>query len=857
MHRPVAKQKIAGLEHGESGLSTTEAEQRRARYGYNDIVETPPAGWRDVFRDSVKDPMLWFLAATSALFAAVGDYTEALVMAGAIVPLLGMDAFLHRRTQASTQGLRSRLAETASALRGDAWTEVRAIDLVPGDLVRVTPGASFPADGLIVGGEWLQADESTLTGESFPVAKTALGGELTQGSEPLVDGEHWGFAGTRLLTGEARVRIVDTGAATMYGEIVRSAVHAGHARTPLQHAIANLVTLLLAAAAALCLVLAWIRLRQGHGIVDALVSALTLAVAALPEEFPIVFTFSLGVGIFRLARHQALVRRAVVVENIGRVTCICSDKTGTLTEGRIRLAHYLPAEGVTQTELAAIAALASRADSGDPLDQAVLAAARGRSIDLEKLATFPFTEDRRRETAAFRARAGGIVVATKGAPETILSVCRLTADEGVVWAERVRELAAGAHKVIACAQRELTEEAWTGTEPDGGYRLVGLLACEDPVRDGVVDAVREAAAAGIRIIMITGDHTATARAVAHEVGIGGPAPRTIEGDRLESELAENGPAEVLDVDVIARAVPAQKLRIVQALQQRGEIVAVTGDGVNDVPALHAADIGIAMGERGTRSAREAGAIVLLDDNFRTIVSAIREGQQIFRNLRSSFAYLLMIHIPLVATATLIPLAGYPLLYLPIHIVWLELIIHPTALLVFQASSATAGLEPLREHRRARRFFSGWQWLVVLAAGLTITLVVLAGYERSLGGEPNVEHARTMALMTLVLASTTLTAILSRLSTPIAWIVAAASVSSAVILVQIPPLAGLLHVTPLHSDDWAVATTGGVLAGAISALFAWRGPRLPHGRGEISPRGARRAHRREHDHSGEAQRRRFP
>jgi Ca2+-transporting ATPase len=824
MRRAVTKEKIAALEHAEDGLSTRAVEERRARYGYNDIIETRPRGWLDVLRDTVKDPMLWFLALTSGLFAFVGDFTEALVMAGAIVPLVGMDAFLHRRTQASTQGLRSRLAENTSAFRDGAWTDVRAIDLVPGDLVHVTTGASLPADGIIVRGESLQVDESALTGESFPVGKKPLATALPQFEELLVDGEHWGFAGTRLLTGEARMRVVDTGAATMYGQIVRSAAHSAHARTPLQLAIGNLVTLLLWGAAALCVVLAWIRLQQGHGIIDALTSAVTLGVAALPEEFPIVFAFSLGVGIFRLARHQALVRRAVVVENIGRVTCICTDKTGTLTEGRVRVAHYVPAGGTSNSQLASIAALASRADSGDPLDQAILDAAPGVSLDLERLATFPFTEDRRRETGAFRERTGGIFVASKGAPETILSVCELTPDEHAAWTARVATLAGGAHKVIACASRRVTPEAWAGTEPTHHYELSGLLACEDPVRDGVADSVREATAAGIRVMMVTGDHAATARAVALEVGIGTGAPRTIEGDQLEAELAQNGLPGLLDIDVIARAVPAQKLRIVQALQQHGEIVAVTGDGVNDVPALHAADIGIAMGERGTRAARDAGAVVLLDDNFRTIVHAIREGRQLFRNLRSAFAYLLMIHIPLVATATLIPLAGYPLLYLPIHIVWLELIIHPTALLVFQASSATPALEPLREHRGAPRFFNGWQWLVVLSAGVAITVIVLVVYQRGLGDAPNVEHARAMALVTLVVASTTLAATLSRLSTPIARTVAATSAASAVILVQVRPIAELLHVMPLHADDWVVAIAGGLLGGAIAALFAWRGPR---------------------------------
>jgi Ca2+-transporting ATPase len=773
--------------------------------------------------------MIWFLAATSALFGIVGDYTEALIMAAAMVPLVGMDAFLHRRTQASTQGLSSRLAERATVMRDAVWREIRSIELVPGDLVAVTPGLPFPADGLIVAGDSLQADESALTGEAFPVGKVVMRGALPVAAEVPIDGKHWGFAGTRLLTGEARVRIVDTGAATVYGEIVRSAVRGAHARTPLQRAIANLVTILLVAAGALCLALAYIRFRQGHGILDALLSAVTLAVAALPEEFPIVFTFSLGVGIFRLAKRHALVRRAVVVENIGRVTCICTDKTGTLTEGRIRVGHSLPAGGVAEQELAMIASLASRAESGDPLDRAILEIPHGVAAGLERLATYPFTEDRRRETGVFRAPSGATVVASKGAPETILAVCELSADERAHWTERVRELAETGHKVIACASQEIAGGAWQSREPERGYRFAGLLVCEDPVRDGVVEAVDQATAAGIHVIMITGDHAATACAVAREIGIGGAAPRAIEGDRLEDELAKDGSRGLLKIDVIARAIPAQKLRLVQVLQSHGEIVAVTGDGVNDVPALRAADIGIAMGERGTRSAREVGAIVLLDDNFRTIVSAIREGQQLFRNLRSSFAYLLMIHIPLVATATLIPLAGYPLLYLPIHVVWLELLIHPTALLVFQELNTNVRLKPVREHERAGRFFSAWQWLVVGAVGAAVTFVVLFSYERSLGTGPDIEHARAMALVTLVIASATLTATLSRLRTLTARTIVAASVASVVILVQIPVLAELLHVEPLHLDDWAVAAVGGFVPAAIASLFNWRRPDLVRAR----------------------------
>ena len=538
--------------------------------------------------------------------------------------------------------------------------------MVAGELVLLQAGEFLPADGLLVQADNLQLDESALTGEAYPVRKSALGKLDRLDGLAQVEDAHWGFAGTRVLTGEAALRVVQVGGETQYGEIVRSAIRGSHERTPMQRAVADLVKVLVVAAAVVCVFLAWVRFRQGHGLVDALLSALTLAVAALPEEFPVVMTFFLGVGIYRLARRQALVRRGVVVENIGRVTCICSDKTGTLTEGRLSLAHRYPASAQDEAELLLIAAAASRRESADPLDLAILQAASASPIERE--ASFPFTEDRKRETAIIR-RQGVLVAAVKGAPETVFALCALSAAERSHWQNLTAKLAEGAHKVIACAVRELDGDAWPGGEPEHGFRFAGLLAFEDPLREEVQQAVRSCRDARIHVIMVTGDHPATAAAVAREVGLGSEAPVVLTGDEMERRIAAEGGAFLNGVDVIARAIPSQKLALVRTLQGQGEIVAVTGDGVNDVPALQAADIGIAMGRRGTRSAREVAAIVLLDDNFRSIVQAIAEGRQLFRNLQLSFAYLLMIHLPLVATAAMIPLAGYPLLYLPVHVVW--------------------------------------------------------------------------------------------------------------------------------------------------------------------------------------------
>ena len=326
------------------------------------------SGWLEVVRSTIQDPMVWFLIVTAALFVWLGDYTEAIILLAALVPIAGMDAYLHRRTQASTEGLSGRIASRARVQRGGREEDVAAEDLVPGDLAIISAGSYFPADGLILAGDNLQADESTLTGEALPVRKQILESIPSGGESASVDGINWGMAGTRLLTGEARIRIVHTGTDTLYGEIARLSQATHAERTPLQGAIGHLVKILIMVALALCAVLAAVRYLQGYGAVDAILSALTLAIAALPEEFPVVFSFFLGVGDYRLAKRQALVRRAVVVENIGRVTCICTDKTGTLTEGKLALVDAVPADGVDRTELIKIAATASRAETGDPLD---------------------------------------------------------------------------------------------------------------------------------------------------------------------------------------------------------------------------------------------------------------------------------------------------------------------------------------------------------------------------------------------------------------------------------------------------------------------------------------------------------
>ena len=822
MRRDIPASRLSTLCRGTRGLSAREVAEQRNRYGRNEILEVAVNPWIQLTRDTLKDPMIWFLIGTGLVYVVLESYVEAMTLLIAIVPLIGMDAFLHRRTQAATEGLRQQIAPKAAVFRDGALVEIPTAELVPGDLVTVSAGEPFPADGLIITGENLQSDESSLTGEAHPVAKAPLLAIPSGPSEfedtVWVEGDHWGFAGTRLLTGQAHLRIVFTGAQTLYGEIVQAAAQGVRERTPLQNAISNLVSLLVVSAGVLCLILAGIRLRQGHDWVDALVSAATLAVAALPEEFPVVFTVFLGVGVYRLARQKTLVRRGVSVENIGRITCICCDKTGTITEGRLRLEHLYPGETCSEQQLLCFAALASRRETGDPMDRAIidrLADASHPARQAVLLAGYPYTEQRRRETAVLRIDGQSLAV-TKGSPETLLPMSELDPPRQALWAERVDRLAAEGHKVLACLYWDLND-AWSGGEPDRGGRFAGLLACEDPIREGVPEAVRQCRDAGIRIVMVTGDHPATAACIAQEMGLDGESDRVILGDDLVRRLEGGAATGVDDFQVVARALPMQKLALVQALKAAGEIVAVTGDGVNDVPALQAADVGVAMGERGTRSAREIASIVLLDDNFSTIVRAIAEGRQLFRNLQLSFQYLLMIHIPLVITATFIPLAGYPILYLPIHIVWLEAIIHPTALLVFQELPARGPLQAIGK-RQAARFFSKGEWCMIALVGAAITALIMWSYERSLIPGHNVEHARAMAMVALICASASITALLSRLRTKSAWFMTIATLALSLPLVQMPKLAAYLHLQPLHGDDWQIAVAGGLLSVAVPVLL---------------------------------------
>lgn len=452
--RRLPLERLEDLDH-DASLTSDEAEHRLARFGPNDLAHVERrrlAFWAD----TAKDPMIWFLLIVSAAYALLGQRLEAITLLVATVPFVAMDAWLHRRTRASTRSLQHLVATTARVRRDGEEQEIAAHELVPGDLALLHAGDTCPADGVLVTARELLTEESALSGEAFPVSKTAVA-ELSE----QVDERAWCHAGTRVVRGEGELRIVFTGKETLYGGIIRSVGKAGTRQTPLQRKVGGLVRTLLLFALALCVVLAAVRYSQGHGLTDALISAATLAVAALPEEFPLVFVVFLGVGVVRLARRKALVRRAASVENIGRVTCICSDKTGTVTEGRLSLGPIGAASGEDVLRLAVDASH----DRFDPVDVLLRDAAdRAQS---EAVALFPYTEARRREVAVVRTTTG-LEACAKGAAEELLPRTTLDAAGQAAARARVEALSGEGLKVLAVTRRSLAAD-WDGQEPEQGW----------------------------------------------------------------------------------------------------------------------------------------------------------------------------------------------------------------------------------------------------------------------------------------------------------------------------------------------------------------------------------------------------
>ena len=789
------------------GLTRAEAAARLARDGPNQVVPETSGSRILAFLRPLADPMVLLLLFAAPVYFAIGDRTDAIVVLVALVPIAAVGWVLESRAERALAQLRLLTAPTALVVRDGEQIPIPASDLVVDDVMWLHEGDVVPADARVVELTELHVDESSLTGESLPISKD-VGAEV--------------YAGTTVLSGRAAACVYATGARTRYGTIGTLVAGTRPHRTPLQRAIDHFVRVLLLAAIVACLVVVAAERLHGSGWGDSIIAGVSLAIVALPEEFPIVFTLYLALGARRLARDRALVRRLPSVETLGATTVICVDKTGTLTEGRLAVGEVV---GDDDQRVLEYAVLASEPQPFDPLDVAIVEHARARGVDVDALhasalvVDYPFDPVGKYVTHVWRLPDGTHRVAAKGSAET------LGGDSTIAAHDR---LAAAGLRVIAVAGGELPATP-TGDRPVDERPLgpIGLVAFSDPVREGVEDALAQCRSAGIRVVMITGDHPATAHAVAE--GLDLPHEHDgrdliVTGEQLDAATDDDLTTLVERANVFARTRPEQKHLLVHAFRGQGEIVAMTGDGINDAPALRESDIGVAMGERGTEVARESAAMVLLDDNFATIVSAVRDGRRIFDSLKRAFDFLIAFHPPVLIVAIVAPLLNRPLLLLPIEMVMVELLLHPMVSLVFETDPPDADLMS-RPPRDPGRGFVGRRLLRPFAQGMVLGVVVLVAYLIALEHLPTSE-ARAFAFMVLLLGELLLLLLVRgarRPMTPILGGVIAASLIFTVACVAFEPLADLLKLSAFPAGLWPLAVVL-ALASTLWALFLPRSER---------------------------------
>ena len=785
-----------------TGLSSTEAAARLRALGPNLIVpDERTSGWWAVVWRSVSEPMSILLMVAAITYLLLGNAVDGIVAMVALVPIVGVSVVLERRAERALDELAALAAPTARVWRDDRWQVVPAASVVPGDVVGLQEGGIVPADGTLVPTTVIVVDESSLTGESQPVTKS--------NATDLV------WAGTTVLNGRGTMTVAATGSATQYGRIGHLVAETGITRTPLEASIRVLVLRLGMVAGLFALLVGLVTLIQNGSWGDAIIAGVSLGMAAIPEEFPLVFTLYLALGARRITRHRALVRRLTGVETLGSTTVICTDKTGTLTLGALDVAHVVPVGGQTPETLLEAAVLASEVSPFDPLDRAIIARADAGGVDVDGLqggtlvADFEFDPATKNVTHVWDAH-GAWVVASKGALEGILSI---TGPEPGTrdWAEReMARLGAEGVRVIGVASGTLRRFTGDRREAEASLRFLGLIGFIDPTRPEVPQAIAECRDAGIRIVMITGDHPVTARSVADGLGLADDG--VVTGDDLDEMDT------VPSASVFARIRPEQKHRIVSDLRAQGEVVAMTGDGINDAPALREADIGVAMGLRGTAVAREAATLVLLDDNFATIVQAVREGRRIFTNLRNAFAYLVAFHVPLLVLALLIPLLGEPLLLLPFHLIALEFLLHPVVALAFENDPAPADIMT-RPPRRTGEGLLG-RWLVPPAVrGLMLAAGTAGLYLFHL--PDGTESARAVALACLFIGELLLvltersrrTGTRNRVLLPLL----AAGALIVAVLFLLPSAQGLMAIAPTTPRSWLLA------GGVATATTLWALP----------------------------------
>jgi Ca2+-transporting ATPase len=742
-----------------AGLSASEAARRLHADGPNELPGHRPRNLPAIVREVLSEPMFLLLIAAAAIYVVLGDAREALVLTASIIIIVAITVLQQRRTEHALSALRDLSSPRALVVRDGVEQRIAGRDVVVGDIVLLREGDRVPADGVLFSATALSVDESILTGESLPVDKVVGSDEAARI-----------YSGSLVVRGFAAAEVRATGVRSEIGRIGHALTTLTDETTPLFREVRRVVRWVALSAVLLCAAIAVIYAVARTDWLGGVLAGITLAMGILPEEFPVVLTVFLAMGAWRISRAGVLTRRMPAIEAIGAATVLAVDKTGTLTENRMRVAlietddHTVdmriaaatlddPAKAVLATALAA-----SERDAFDPMERAIHEAARqwipasAKRLGATNLVReYDLTPELLAVTHVWQqAGSSHFEVTVKGAPETVVDLCRLAAEARASLLRRAAVHADGGLRVLAVARGTFARTTLPDTPRDFELELSGLLCLADPLRSDVPHALAECAQAGIRVVMITGDHPGTALSIAAQAGFD-TRHGVLTGAELDPLTDEELRLRARDIDIYARAKPEHKLRLVQAFKANGDVVAMTGDGVNDAPALRAAHIGVAMGGRGTDVAREAAALVLVNDDFASLVAAVRLGRRIYSNIRHAMSYIVAVHIPIAGLGLLPVLFGWPLLFFPMHVLFLEFVIDPACAFVFEADPEAPDIMKRKPRRPDESLFSTAMLKRSLALGLLVLLLSAIVYAVALRLGPEGE-ARALAFLVIVAAN---------------------------------------------------------------------------------------------------------
>lgn len=819
-----------------AGLTTAEAKQLQEQYGLNELTPQKKENLLRKILHIICEPMFLLLLVAAAIYFLLGEPRNGIIMLVFVVGIISIDAIQEWKTDKTLNALKDLSAPHITVIRDGMEQTIASVDLVPGDLMLICEGVKIPADGVVVKCADLCVDESSLTGEAEGVWKVP---EVS--AEP--SGDYWRkdycYAGTLVTQGTATVRVDQIGENTEYGKIGQGVAASREEPTPLQRQTGNLVKTCAVIAGILFVlvgIFTWLNIPD-HGfsdrLVESILSGVTLAMAMIPEEFPVILTVFLSMGAWRLAKKHSLVRKLPSVETLGAVSVLCVDKTGTITMNQMAVQELWAAD-CDECALVETMGLGCETDTYDPMEKAMLACCgrygitREALFENELITEYAFTNELKMMGHVWR-RPEGIVIAAKGSPERIFTVCNLTDEQRAEAEQKNTELSRQGLRVIAIATAKPESEAGIPASiTDCSLTLLGLVGLTDPPRAGVKEDIAVCNRAGIRVVMITGDNGTTASAIAKEIGISNNN-HIITGDQLNDMTDEELREAVRSVSIFSRVIPEHKMRIVRALKENGEIVAMTGDGVNDAPALKYADIGIAMGKRGSEVSREAADLILMDDNFTTIVETVKDGRRIYDNIRKAVGYIFTIHIPIAAASLLAPFLGIApaaLLLLPLHVVLLEILIDPTCSIVLERQPAETDIMNRLPRDPKEKLLTGSLLGKSVLQGLAVFAASFGTYYTVLAGDPaNAPVARSMGLAIIMLANLFLVQVNSSghdfavqsfrrlVKDPIMWAVNVGTLALLAIILY-TPLSAFLKLTALSAGQFCA------VLGLAAASVLW-------------------------------------